>query len=166
MIDSCVEVERHRAESLNLTITSKLPRELSAVSGDHEALRRVIRGIIDNAIKYTPEGGQITVSAQESTETIAISISDTGKGIAETDLPHVFEKFYRAGLETDDASPPGVGLGLYLAQHIVGQLNGEISVASTTGAGTTFTLRLPRWIDRVAADEQEEDMHVKALAGG
>jgi signal transduction histidine kinase len=130
LIDSCVEVERHRAESLNLTLTSKLPKELSAVSGDHEALRRVIRGLIDNAIKYTPEGGQITVSAQESTETIAISISDTGKGIAETDLPHVFEKFYRAGLETDDASSPGVGLGLYLAQHIVGQLNGEISVAS------------------------------------
>ena len=166
LIDSCVEVERHRAESLNLTLTSKFPKELSAVSGDHEALRRVIRGLIDNAIKYTPEGGQITVSAQESTETIAISISDTGKGIAETDLPHVFEKFYRAGLETDDASPPGVGLGLHLAQHIVGQLNGEISVASTAGAGTTFTLRLPRWIDRVAADEQEEDMHVKALAGG
>jgi signal transduction histidine kinase len=166
LIDSCVEVERHRADSLNLKLTSRLPRELSAISGDHEALRRVIRGLIDNAIKYTPEGGQITVSAQESTETIAISISDTGKGIAETDLPHVFEKFYRAGLETDDASPPGVGLGLYLAQHIVGQLNGEISVASTAGAGTTFTLRLPRWIDRVAADEQEEAMHVKALAGG
>lgn len=166
LIDSCVEVERHRTESLNLTLTSRLPRELSAVSGDHEALRRVIRGLIDNAIKYTPEGGQITVSAQESTETIAISISDTGKGIAETDLPHVFEKFYRAGLETDDASSPGVGLGLYLAQHIVGQLNGEISVESTAGAGTTFTLRLPRWIDGVAADEQEEDTHVKALAGG
>jgi signal transduction histidine kinase len=166
LIDSCVEVERHRAESLNLTLTSKLPRELSAVSGDREALRRVIRGLIDNAIKYTPEGGQITLSAQESTETIAISISDTGKGIAETDLPHVFEKFYRAGLETDDTSSPGVGLGLYLAQHIMGQLNGEISVASTAGAGTTFTLRLPRWIDSVAADEQEEDKHVKALAGG
>jgi signal transduction histidine kinase len=166
LIDSCVEVERHRAESLNLTLTSKLPRELSAVSGDREALRRVIRGLIDNAIKYTPEGGQITLSAQESTETIAISISDTGKGIAETDLPHVFEKFYRAGLETDDASASGVGLGLYLAQHIVGQLNGEISVESVAGSGTTFTLRLPRWIDGVAADEQEEDMHVKALAGG
>jgi signal transduction histidine kinase len=166
LIDSCVEVERHRAESLNLTLTSKLPRDLSAVSGDREALRRVIRGLIDNAIKYTPEGGQITLSAQESTETIAISISDTGKGIAETDLPHVFEKFYRAGLETDDASASGVGLGLYLAQHIVGQLNGEISVESVAGSGTTFTLRLPRWIDRVAADEQEEDKHVKALAGG
>jgi signal transduction histidine kinase len=166
LIDSCVEVERHRAESLNLTLTSRLPRELSAVSGDHEALRRVILGLIDNALKYTPEGGRITVSAQESAETIALSISDTGKGIAETDLPHVFEKFYRAGLETEDASAPGVGLGLYLAQHIVGQLNGEISVESTTGAGTTFTLRLPRWIDGVAADEQEEDKHVKALAGG
>lgn len=166
LIDSCVEVERHRAESLNLTLTSKLPRELSAVSGDHEALRRVIRGLIDNAIKYTPEGGQITVSAQESTDTIAICIRDTAKGIAETDLPHVFEKFYRAGLETDDASSPGVGLGLYLAQHIVGQLNGEMSVESAVGRGTTFTLRLPRWIDGVAADEQEEDKHVKALAGG
>ena len=166
LVDSCVEVERHRAESRSLTLTTDIPTRLSAVSGDHEALRRVIRGLIDNAIKYTPEGGRITVSAQESAETIAISVSDTGKGIAETDLPHVFEKFYRAGLETDDASSPGVGLGLYLAQHIVGQLNGEISVESVAGSGTTFTLRLPRWIDGVAADEQEEDMHVKALAGG
>jgi signal transduction histidine kinase len=166
LIDSCVEVERHRAESFNLTLTSSLPLEMSAVSGDLEALRRVIRGLIDNAIKYTPEGGQITVSAQESAETIAISVTDTGKGIEQTDLPHVFEKFYRAGLESDNASSPGVGLGLYLAQHIVVQLNGEISVESAVGSGTTFTLRLPRWNDGVAADEPEEDMHVKALARG
>lgn len=165
LIDSCVEVERHRAESLRLTLTTNVPTGLSAVSGDFEALRRVIRGLIDNAIKYTPEGGRITVSAQENAERIAISVSDTGKGIAKTDLPHVFEKFYRTALETDDASSPGVGLGLYLAQHIVGQLNGEISVESKPGVGTTFTVLLPRWIDGVATENHEEDTHVKALVG-
>ena len=102
-----------------------------ALSGDFEALRRVIRNLIDNAIKYTPAGGRITVSARESEDLLGISVSDTGKGITEGDVPHVFEKFYRAESEADDgATKPGVGLGLYLAQHIVAQLDGELTVES------------------------------------
>jgi signal transduction histidine kinase len=169
LIDSCIEVERHRAESLGLTLRTNVPTTL-AVFADNEALRRVIRGLIDNAIKYTPEGGEITVSAQASTETISLSVSDTGKGIAEIDLPHVFEKFYRTALETADrtvnqtgTAAPGVGLGLYLAQHIVGQLNGTISVESKHGAGTTFTVKLPRCSDDGAAGKTEEDTYDKAL---
>ena len=161
LINSCVDVERHRAESLGLMLTTDVPPGLSAVIGDTEALRRVIRGLIDNAIKYTPEGGRITVSAQETDEEMAINVSDTGKGIPETDLPHVFEKFYRVASET-----PGVGLGLYLAQHIVTQLDGQISVASKQGMGTTFTIILPFAIDEVAAAERsEEKVDVKAFVG-
>jgi signal transduction histidine kinase len=170
LIDSCVEVERHRAESLNLTLLTEAPNEPSAVRGDFEALRRVIRGLIDNAIKYTPEGGHITVSAQENAGAIAIKVKDTGKGIPESDLPHVFEKFYRAASEGEDGAAgergtaaPGVGLGLYLAQHIVGQLNGKISVESEYGAGTTFTVLLPQWLDDVSGEKREEGTNVKAL---
>jgi signal transduction histidine kinase len=93
----------------------------------------------------------------------AISVSDTGKGIPEADLPHVFDKFYRGASEANVASAAGVGLGLYLAQHIVGQLEGEIRVESKQGVGTTFTVRLPR---DVAAEESEENADVKALVGG
>jgi signal transduction histidine kinase len=162
LIRSCVEVERHRAESLGLALTTNVPVGTPALSGDFEALRRVIRGLVDNAIKYTPAGGRITVSARESGDLLAISISDTGKGIPEADLSRVFEKFYRTESETDDGTP-GVGLGLYLAQHIIAQLDGELCVESKPDAGTTFTMFMPRWIDDSAKSEEEAD--VKALVG-
>ena len=168
LISSCVEVERYRAESLGLTLTTAAPRELTSVSGDSDALRRVIRGLIDNAIKYTPEGGRITVSAEALDNHVAINVSDTGKGITASDLPHIFDKFYRAvaAPEDEDArgtAAPGVGLGLYLAQHIVSQLNGEIRVESRPGVGTTFTVLLPAWTEAVATGKREEVADVKAL---
>jgi len=138
---------------------------MPGVTGDYDAFRRVIRNLIDNAIKYTPASGRITVSAQEIDNRVAISVSDTGKGIPEADLPHIFDKFYRA--ETDDGptgtAASGVGLGLYLAQHIVSQLDGELTVESKPARGATFTMFLPRWIDDTASVENEEDADVKAL---
>ncbi len=170
LIESCVEVERHRATSLGLTITADVPAKFVAVTGDYEALRRVLRGLIDNALKYTPAGGNIEVSAREVDAMVAISVSDTGKGIHETDLPHVFEKFYRAAVEAEygvqgstGTASPGVGLGLYLAQHIVGQLNGKMSVTSKQGVGTTFTVFLPLRIDDVSTQKSEENADVQAL---
>lgn len=172
LIESCVLVERHRAESLGLNLTTEISPGLLRVSGDFEALRRVIRGLIDNAIKYTAEGGQITISARPVDEMIEISAKDTGKGIPADDLPFIFDKFYRAASEEEGGSSspgtaaPGVGLGLYLAKHIVGQLNGKISVTSQYGVGTTFTVLLPGDIDQASGNEQEEDTNVKALIGG
>lgn len=168
LIDSCVRVERHRAELLGVCLTTDVPAEISDVSGDFEALRRMIRSLIDNAIKYTPEGGRIKVSARASDETVAISVSDTGKGIPEADLPRIFDKFYRSAPEAGDeasTAAPGVGLGLYLAQHIVGQLNGEITVESKQGKGTTFSVNLPRRVEDAGGVESEEDADVKALVG-
>lgn len=171
LIDSCVRVERHRAELLKLKLTTDVPAGTSAVSGDFEALRRVVRSLIDNAIKYTSEGGRIQVSARTSDDMVTISVKDTGEGIPEADLPRIFDKFYRGAAETEGVeiqpgtAAPGVGLGLYLAQHIVVQLNGEITVESKQGLGTTFKVSLPRWIEDVAAEESEEDAGVKALAG-
>jgi signal transduction histidine kinase len=168
LIDSCVRVERHRAELQGVRLTTDVAAEINDVSGDFEALRRVIRSLIDNAIKYTPEGGCILVTAQASDETVAISVTDTGKGIPQADLPRIFDKFYRAASEADDeasTAAPGVGLGLYLAQHIVGQLNGELTVESKQGMGTTFSVNLPRWVEDAGAVESEEDADVKALVG-
>jgi signal transduction histidine kinase len=172
LIVSCVEIERYRAESLGLTLKTDVAPALAAVSGDVEALRRVIRSLIDNAIKYTPPGGHIRVSAREVDDQITIAVSDTGKGIAETDLPHIFDKFYRAASETEDGTDDlpgtaasGVGLGLYLAQHIVGQLDGKITVESKQGIGTTFSLTLPRRIEDGAVRSTEENSDVQALVG-
>jgi signal transduction histidine kinase len=146
-------------------VTPNLP----PLKGDFEALRRVIRGFVDNAIKYTAEGGHITVSAYLAGDSLAIGVKDTGRGIPETDVPRVFEKFFRASLDADSgngeaASPgtaaPGVGLGLYLAQHIVDQLNGRIVVQSEEGCGTTFTALLPYW-----SESKSSVAHDKENAG-
>lgn len=166
LIASCVDVERHRAESLGLTLTSDVPTELATATGDFEALRRVIRGLIDNAIKYTAAGAHITVAAQDADEMVAISVKDTGKGIPESDLPHIFDKFYRVASESDGqsgTSASGVGLGLYLAQHIIGQLDGKITVTSKQGSGTTFTVLLPRDVDHRSTKTSEEETDVQAL---
>jgi signal transduction histidine kinase len=169
VISSCIDVERHRVEPLGLVLTTDVPAGLSNVSGDFEALRRVIRGLIDNAIKYTPAGGRISITARETENGIAISVSDTGKGIPETDLPHIFSKFYRV---TDDGpanssgtAASGVGLGLYLAQQIVSQMDGDIEVESKQGVGTTFIVSLPFWIDEVAGETSKENTDVQALVG-
>ena len=172
LVRSSADAERQRAQSLGLSLTTDIAPNLPPLKGDYEALRRVIRGLIDNAIKYTPEGGHITVSADRAGDALAIVVEDTGKGIPEADLPHVFEKFYRAGSDGDGFEPspgtaaPGVGLGLYLAQHIVEQLNGTISVESKEGRGTTFTVLLPRWSDGGGSSsvaEDEENADVKAV---
>jgi signal transduction histidine kinase len=173
LIRSSVDIERQRAESLGLLLTTEVTPDLPPLKGDLEALRRVIRGLVDNAIKYTPDGGHIDVSADRAGDLLAIRVADTGRGIPEADLPRVFEKFYRVGSEGDDgndsaASPgtsaPGVGLGLYLAQHIVEQLNGRINVESKEGVGTTFRILLPRWSDGGStAAKHRENADVKAV---
>ena len=172
LIGSCIVIERHRAESLGLMLTTNIPAKSLNVSGDFEALCRVIRGLIDNAIKYTPEGGHITVSAEDVDDMMTISVSDTGKGIPETDLPRIFDKFYRASSEAEagpagspGTAAPGVGLGLYLAQYIASQLDGQIRVESKPGMGTTFNVILPLWSDDAAGEKTEENTHVKALVG-
>ncbi len=167
LIASSVEAERYRAESLGLVLSTVVPAQLPAAQGDFEGLRRVVRGLIDNAIKYTPEGGRVLVSSHEANGRIAIIVEDSGQGISEVDLPHVFDKFYRARskateLEANEfpssTAASGVGLGLYLARHIVNQLEGEIIVESKLGRGTIFTVLLPPWTDegKAEADDQEK----------
>lgn len=170
LVNSSVAAERQRADSLGIKLTTAIDSNLPSVRGDFEALRRVVRGLIDNAIKYTPEGGGIIVSVQQATNTLVIAVQDSGKGISEADIPHVFEKFYRGSQEIGETSPgtaaPGVGLGLYLAQHIVRQLDGEISVESELGRGTTFKVLMPVWEKDDVGARKEESTDAEALVGG
>lgn len=114
------------------------------VRGDEESMRRIMVILLDNAIKYTrtEEGqGKITVSLQRINGQAVLRVSDTGIGIDAKDLPHIFERFYRADLAR---SREGTGLGLAIAQTLVEQLHGNISAVSTPGKGTTFRVSLPR----------------------
>jgi cell cycle sensor histidine kinase DivJ len=157
LIRTCIKIETPAAELHGHTLREYLPKDLSQVSADRSALRRVVCSLIENAIKYTPNGGSIIVSGSESSDGVKITVSDNGRGIALQDQPHVFEKFFRGrpyfeplegngtNESADETDVPGVGLGLYLANSLVLQMKGTIGVESGPGKGSSFTVRLPFW---------------------
>jgi len=175
LIESCVEVDRYRSKSLGLALATEIPEGLPRIEVDFEALCRVIRGLVDNAIKYTPEGGRVVVSAQVVDQMVAISIEDKGSGIHPDDLPHVFDKFYRARFAAVEeeagrsglpgTAAPGVGLGLYLAKHVIEQSGGRITVESEVGTGTVFRVLLPASAGGNSEIPIEDQPNVEALAG-
>jgi heavy metal sensor kinase len=112
------------------------------VNGDKVKLRQLFINILENAVRYTPEGGTISVSMQKKDIYGVIAISDTGIGIPAEHLAHIFERFYRVDKARSRADG-GVGLGLAIARFIADSHNGKIEVASEVGKGTTFTITLP-----------------------
>ncbi len=119
--------------------------EEATVLGDADYLKELLLVLVDNAIKYTPDGGEIHLAARIEDDAVLISVMDNGLGIADNEIPHLFERFYRAdnSRHHDTASSGGTGLGLSIAQWIAEEHNGRIDVESTPGVGSTFTLRLP-----------------------
>lgn len=111
-----------------------------AMHGDIKMLRRMIANLIDNAIKYTPAGGNVNIGLRRIASNIHLSVTDTGIGISSEDLPHIFERFYRGDRSRSEA---GLGLGLSLAQAIARAHGGTITVTSTQNQGTTFSVILP-----------------------
>ncbi|MGI8543215.1 MAG: ATP-binding protein [Aridibacter sp.] len=160
-IKKCIENHKQTAETRNLKLNFDPPsKNLPLAETDDRALSIIISSLIENALKYTPAGGEINLSATEQTENIVITISDNGSGIAESDIPHIFEKFYRGKplenielvLSAEEENQPskevfGIGLGLYLVNNVAKELNTEILVESPnkqTLQGTKFTLLLPK----------------------
>ena len=112
------------------------------VFGDADQLQQVLVALIDNALKYTPYEGSVTLSLTIHKHDAVVTVSDTGIGILPEDLPHIFERFYRAD-RTRSRDRGGTGLGLTIVQNIVQEHEGNIEVESTPGRGSTFTLKLP-----------------------
>lgn len=112
-------------------------------SGDIGLVERAMSNLIDNAIKYTPTGGSVTISAQWDGSQVQIGVSDTGIGISEEDIPHIFDRFYIADKSRHDSVEGSTGLGLAIAKKIVELHDGVLSVKSRMNAGTTFSFSLP-----------------------
>jgi signal transduction histidine kinase len=112
------------------------------VQGDRDQLKQLALILLDNAIKYTPQGGKVRLELKQTERHAEFRVSDTGNGIAAQDLPHVFERFYRAD-QSRRRDPGGSGLGLSIAKWIVEQHGGEIRLESELGKGTTAIVRLP-----------------------
>jgi signal transduction histidine kinase len=111
--------------------------------------------LISNAIKYTPPGGRIDVSLRTSGPELITTVEDTGIGIAEEDLPHIFAEFFRTG-RAKATGEIGTGLGLSIVKHLVDAYQGGIQVQSKPGRGTRFTVRLPLQPARGGAAEEED----------
>ncbi len=135
-------VDFFRAQTDKHTFKVNLPHDLVKIEADKNKINQVMENLISNAVKFSPQGGEITVSIEQSEEKAKISITDTGIGIPEKDLSHVFEKFYRAENASSEAIG-GTGLGLAIVKYIVESHAGKIWVESKLGKGSTFSFTLP-----------------------
>lgn len=159
VIESCVRSEKASADKRGHSLNVEPIGDLPPVCADSVALRRVLSNLIENAIKYTPDGGVITLSAGSDGEYVELHVADNGLGIPPEDLPVLFDKFHRGKpvpgvnlgwASTDeeflqDAEVSGVGLGLYLARNVMTRMGGSIGVDTKLGVGSKFTLLLPAW---------------------
>jgi heavy metal sensor kinase len=130
------------AAAKQITFSTQSLPEACSVHGDPQALQRLFLILIDNAIKYTPSGGEVSVCSSVEGEFVSVSIRDNGVGIPESDLPSIFERFYRADKARSRESG-GAGLGLAIAHWTVETHRGAIEVESELGIGSTFRVRLP-----------------------
>ncbi|MGP8079142.1 MAG: ATP-binding protein, partial [Dehalococcoidales bacterium] len=128
------------AESKPVTITTDLNANLPVIKVDRNRIRQTLTNLVHNAIKFNNPGGKVIISTNYNTESVIVNVSDTGMGISKEDMPHIFERFYKA----DKArSQGGSGLGLAIAKHTIQAHGGNISVKSEEGKGSSFSFNLP-----------------------
>ena len=121
-----------------------VPDEALAAEADREKLRLVLTHLLDNAVRYSPDGGTVTIAARPRGEAVEISVADEGVGIPLGEQERIFRKFYRGEGGGARASAGGTGLGLFIARGLVTAMGGRIWVSSSEGAGSRFSLELRR----------------------
>ena len=147
LLRNIVEKFKRQAQKAGVDLQVNIPEHLPTLIGDGDRLAQVFTNVVDNALKFTPVHGQVTLHAVQAGTEVEISITDTGIGVPQAALPRLFDRFYqvdpsRAGGETA-AGRRGAGLGLAIVQEIVQVHDGKISVRSEVGRGTTFVIHLP-----------------------
>jgi two-component system phosphate regulon sensor histidine kinase PhoR len=161
-VRTCLERHQARAEARRQSLTMAVPDGVGqpelfpppgskscitddgvVVWADEEAVDQILDNLVDNALKYTPDGGRIQVAWRRDGESVCLEVSDTGIGIPEQDLPRIFERFYRVD-KARSREMGGTGLGLSIVKHLVQAMHGSVGATSRVGQGTTFTVRLPR----------------------
>lgn len=141
LLHECVEIMQTKAEENSLHLKLEIPRDLPTIKGDRDKIKQVVLNLISNAVNYNKPSGSITVTAYSSLNELVISVNDTGPGIRQAEIAHLFEKFYRS--QATEKTVQGTGLGLAICQKIVEAHNGRINVQSEVGVGTTFSVHLP-----------------------
>ncbi len=131
-----------QTEAAGVEMHIEVDEELT-LTADPDRLNQVLINLTANALRYTPQGGQITITAKQNADRIHIEVTDTGQGIDPQHLPHIFERFWRADKSRTHADGSGHGLGLPIARQLVRAHGGEITVESEIGVGTRFSVFLP-----------------------
>ncbi|HWO74072.1 MAG TPA: HAMP domain-containing sensor histidine kinase, partial [Dehalococcoidia bacterium] len=140
LLADAVERLRPQAERGGLRLTADIPPDLGQANIDGARIERAVLNLLNNAIKFTPPGGRVTLRARREDGQLVVEVRDTGIGIAETDLPRVFERFYKA----DQArAGGGSGLGLALVKHAVEAHGGSVEVESELDKGSVFRFCVP-----------------------
>ena len=143
IINAAIDVVRPTAEAKSIRLVADLDTLAGTVSGDPERLQQVIWNLLSNAIKFTPEDGRVEIRSRWVDSSIEIVVADTGQGISEEFLPHIFERFRQADVSTT-RTHGGLGLGLAIVQHLIELHEGTVHAQSAgKGKGATFTIRLP-----------------------
>jgi signal transduction histidine kinase len=155
-------------EQGSVTVATSMPDIPVHAMIDRRRIREMLLNLVTNAIKYTPAGGRVELSLREESRGAELVVRDTGIGIAAGDLPHIFERFWRADLaRSRTGDRPGSGLGLAITKWIAEAHGGTITVSSRPGRGTTFTVRLPAGDDdRVSGRQDFRTSGGGADAGG
>jgi signal transduction histidine kinase len=143
VVASAVDQQRSRAEQNKIGLRLQIAPAIPLISGDPKSLGRAVSAILDNAIKFSPDGGDVSVAADFDTRKVYITIEDKGVGIPPDALPHIFERFFHLE-KVGQHLFRGVGLGLSIARQVIELHHGEINVESTPGQGTTFIIVLHR----------------------
>ena len=141
LLDVLIEQLQPLAAEKELKLIAQISDE-AFVYGDHDQLIRLFMNLLENALKYTPPNGEITVTVVKEFDEIKIVVHNTGVGISQEHLPHLFERFYRVD-EDRSSQTGGSGLGLAIAHEIVNRHGGEIEAQSNPGQGVTISIRLP-----------------------
>ena len=141
-IRSVVEAHAELAEQRGVSLGSRVPASPVMARFDRERIVQLLTNLVGNGLKFTPRGGEVQVDLTDTPEGAILQVRDSGPGIPATELPHVFERFFR-GTNVGEARASGSGLGLAIARSIVEMHDGQIEVASTVGEGATFSVHLP-----------------------
>jgi signal transduction histidine kinase len=145
LVGEAAETAGILGEEAGLSVRSEVPAEPVLIALDRSRIRQLLLNLVTNAIKYTPAGGKVSIGLVDQGDAVALVVGDNGIGIPATDLPHIFDRFYRVDTaRSRTGARPGTGLGLAITKWIAEAHGGTIMVQSRPGRGTVFTVTLPR----------------------
>lgn len=142
LIDKIILKLKPQFETKKIEFKSTISSTLPKVSADGNRLTQILINLLDNALRFTPKGGKVEISIRPKNDVVELTVSDTGIGIPEKHLPHIFERFYRAD-ESRSRKTGGTGIGLAIVKELVKTHGGEIRVESKESKGTKFNFTLP-----------------------